>query len=92
MSTDNFESSTDQDISSSDLEPSTEIENLQEEVERVLKTNGFTYVEEFSDYMEGEFLVPLGSEYSSVADYIEDMENVGFLDAPKGKAYYILEE
>lgn len=92
MSTDKFESSTDKDISSSDLEPTTEIENLQKEVERVLQSNGFTYVEEFSDYIEGEFLVPLGSEYSSIADYIEDMENVGLLDAPKGKAYYVLEE
>ncbi len=92
MSTDKTSSSDNPEISSSELEPSTEIENLRDEVERVLQDNGFTYVEEFSEYMEGEFLVPLGSEYSSIADYVEDMEKVGVLDAPRGKAYYLLEE
>lgn len=92
MSTDNSDSSEGQEISSSDLERSMEVENLQEEVERVLQDNGFTYEEEFSDYIEGEFLVPLGPEYSSVTDYAEDMGNIGVIEAPRGKAYYLLEE
>ena len=92
MSTDRSDSSQDQEISGSDLDPSIGIQNLREEVERVLQDNGFTYAEGFSEYMEGEFLVPLGSDYSSVTDYAEGMENVGVIDAPRGKAYYLLEE
>lgn len=92
MSTDKSDSSEDQELSGSDLEPATEVEDLQEEVERVLRDNGFTYVEEFSDYIEDEFVVPLGSEYSSIADYAEEMENVGLMNAPRGKAYYLLDE
>lgn len=92
MSTDEYDESDDQELSGSELDPSNEVENLQEEVRRILRKNGFTYAEEFADNIEGEFLVPLDSEYSSVIDYAEEMGNVGVIDAPRGKAYYLLEE
>lgn len=86
MSTDASDSSDSSKISNNSLE------ELQNEVERVLENNGFIYRDKLPEELEDEYTLILDSENNSLQDYVQDIDRVGLLDTPKGKeAYYLLE-
>lgn len=78
---------------SSSISDQSESRMLEKDIKRILQDNGLTYAEDLPDHLEREYLMPVGAEYSSVQDYVDEMENVRFMDnAPCGKAYYLTDE